>query len=388
MMKFELRNPTRILFGEGQIPALRQLVAPGTRVLLVYGGGSIKRNGVYDAVIAALDDATITEFGGIEVNPHYETILEAAKLGKASGCNLVLAVGGGSVIDAAKFLASALATDNEDPWDDFFAGRYPPEIVPVGCILTLPATGSESNAVSVISSVRRRLKYPFANEAARPVFAIMDPSTMRSLDKRQLANGAVDAFTHVLEQYLVGPANAPVQFGFSEALLRTLIEWGPKLLDDNTDEARETVMWAANQALNGLIGAGIRQDWSTHYIGHALTALYGLDHARSLTVVMPSVLRFKFEAKRSMLARYARNVWNVQEPDDGLAAERAIALTEEFFRRMGLPVGAAEIAPTVVTPDDVVGHLTEVGHTALGEDGDIGTGEVRRILAMAGVAGG
>jgi NADP-dependent alcohol dehydrogenase len=388
MMKFELRNPTRILFGEGQIPALRQLVAPGTRVLLVYGGGSIKRNGVYDAVIAALDDATITEFGGIEVNPHYETILEAAKLGKASGCDLVLAVGGGSVIDAAKFLASALATDNEDPWDDFFAGRYPPEIVPVGCILTLPATGSESNAVSVISSVRRRLKYPFANEAARPVFAIMDPSTMRSLDKRQLANGAVDAFTHVLEQYLVGPAHAPVQFGFSEALLRTLIEWGPKLLDDNTDEARETVMWAANQALNGLIGAGIRQDWSTHYIGHALTALYGLDHARSLTVVMPSVLRFKFEAKRSMLARYARNVWNVQEPDDGLAAERAIALTEEFFRRMGLPVGAAEIAPTVVTPDDVVGHLTEVGHTALGEDGDIGTGEVRRILAMAGVAGG
>lgn len=384
MMKFELRIPTRIVFGEGEISALRRLVPPGARVLLLYGGGSIKKNGVYQQTIDALDQAIVTEFGGIEVNPHYETIMKAAHAAREARCELILAVGGGSVIDAAKFLASAAVAESDDPWDDFFAGRYPERILPVGCVLTLPATGSESNAVSVISSVRRGLKYPFANEAARPAFAVMDPSTMRSLDKRQLANGAVDAFTHVLEQYLVAPVNAPVQFGFSEVLLRTLVEWGPKLLADNTPEARENVMWAANQALNGLIGAGIAQDWSTHYIGHALTALYGIDHARTLTVVMPSLLRFKAVQKEAMLARYARNVWGVHEADDGKAAARAIALTEDFFRRMGLPINAGEVAPIAIGAGDVIALLKQAGHISLGEAGNIGPTEVGEILAMAG----
>lgn len=383
MMKFELKIPTRIVFGEGQIAALQRLVPAGTRVLLLYGGGSIKKNGVYDQVMAALGECVVTEFGGIEVNPHYETIMKAAHAARQAKCDVILAVGGGSVIDAAKFLASAVTAKSDDPWDDFFAGRYPETILPVGCVLTLPATGSESNAVSVISSTKRGLKYPFANEAARPAFAIMDPSTMRTLDQRQLANGAVDAFTHVLEQYLVAPVNAPVQFGFSEALLRTLIEWGPKLLANNTAEARENVMWAANQALNGLIGVGIAQDWSTHYIGHALTALYGIDHARTLTVVMPSVLRFKIAPKEAMLARYARNVWGVSEPNDRKAAEKAIELTEDFFRRMGLPVGAGDVAPITIVPDDVISHLEQAGQTSLGEAKDIGPKEVRKILEMA-----
>jgi NADP-dependent alcohol dehydrogenase len=382
-MKFELRIPTRIVFGEGQIAALERLIPAGTRVLLLYGGGSIKRNGVYDAVKAALGRCTVTEFGGIEVNPEYDTIMKAATAVRKADCDMILAVGGGSVIDAAKFLAYAAPSAGDDPWDDLFAKRFPEKILPVGCVLTLPATGSESNAVSVISSARRGLKYPFAQEAARPVFAIMDPSTMRSLDQRQLANGVVDAFTHVLEQYLVAPVNAPVQFGFSEVLLKTLVEWGPKLLADNTAEARENVMWAANQALNGLIGAGIEQDWSTHYIGHALTALYGIDHARTLTVVMPSVLRFKLAPKQAMLARYGRNVWGVTEADDGKAAEIAIQRTEDFFRRMGLPVGTKEVAPIAVSADDVVDHLEKAGQTALGEGKDIGTREVRRILEMS-----
>ena len=382
-MQFELKNPTHIVFGKGQITALRKLVPVGAKVLLLYGGGSIKKNGVYDQVRAALDGATISEFGGIEVNPHYETILKAAAQARSAGTELILAVGGGSVIDAAKFLASAITSKASDPWNDFAAARYPDKIIPVGCVLTLPATGSESNAVSVITSTGRHLKIPFANEAARPVFAIMDPSTMKSLDQRQLANGAVDAFTHVIEQYLTVPANAPVQHGFSEVLLRTLIEWGPKLIADNTPEARENVMWAANQALNGLIGAGVRQDWSTHMIGHAITALYDIDHARTLTLVMPSLLRFKRDDKLPMLARYARNVWGVTEPDDRNAADQGIDLTEDFFRRMGLPVRTAEVAPIAVSGPLIVDHLKRAGQTSLGEAGDIGEAAVLRIMELA-----
>ncbi len=289
-MQFQYCNPTRIVFGEGRIAALSELVPPGTRVLLLYGGGSIMKNGVHAQVRAALKDAEVVEFGGIEVNPRYETILKAAEKARAAKTDLILAVGGGSVADAAKFLSGIVHVEG-DPWHQLRAGKWPEKIVPVGVVLTLPATGSESNAVSVISSSEHHLKYPFSNEATRPRFAILDPSTMASLDKRQRANGAVDAFTHVLEQYLVAQSNVPVQFGFSEALLQVLIEWGPVLVEKNTAEARENVMWAANQALNGLIGAGIKQDWSSHYIGHALTELYGVDHARSLTMIMPSLLR-------------------------------------------------------------------------------------------------
>jgi NADP-dependent alcohol dehydrogenase len=383
MMQFQLKNPTQILFGEGQIASLAGLIAPGARVLLLYGGGSIKRNGVYEQVMAALSQAKVVEFGGIEANPLYETIVGAAALGRAEQSELVLAVGGGSVIDAAKFLASMLTAPAVDPWDDFAAGHYPQTIVPVGCVLTLPATGSESNAVSVISSTVRELKIPFANEAARPAFAILDPSTMASLDRRQLGNGAVDAFTHVLEQYLTTPGNTPIQYGYSEVLLRTLIEWGPILLDQNTPDARETVMWAANQALNGLIGAGVRQDWSTHMIGHAMTALYGIDHARTLTLVMPSLLRFKLDDKLSMLARYARNVWGIDSIDDRLAAEQGIALTEEFFARMGLPVRIAEVSPIMVSADAIVDHLDRAGQGRLGEEADIDGAAVRKILEWA-----
>jgi NADP-dependent alcohol dehydrogenase len=250
-------------------------------------------------------------------------------------------------------------------------------------VLTLPATGSESNAVSVITSVSRGLKLPFRNEATRPLFAIMDPSTMRSLDRRQLGNGVVDAMTHVLEQYVTVPANAPVQHGFSEALLRTLIEWGPRLLDENDAKARENIMWAANQALNGLIGAGVQQDWSTHMIGHAITALYDVDHARSLTVIMPALFRYRLETKLVMLARYARNVWDIDERDDRRAAELGISRTEEFFRRMGLPTRLSDLDQIAVSGDAVVDHLSRAGQANLGERGDISLDHVRRILDLA-----
>lgn len=382
MVKFRLKNPTDIHFGKGTIASLKKVVPAGTRVLLLYGGGSIKRNGVYDQVMAALAGCDVAEFGGVEVNPVYETILKAAEAARRHRSELVLGVGGGSVVDAAKFLANVIPIIDGEPWDELMAGRFPANPLPVGAVLTLPATGSESNAVSVITHAGRRLKYPFANEATRPRFAILDPSTMLSLSRRQLENGAVDAFTHVLEQYMTRPVNTPVQHGFSETLMKVLAEWGPKLVETRSEEACENVMWAANQALNGLIGAGVPQDWSTHYIGHAITALYGVDHARTLTMIMPTLMRYKLAQKTSMLARYARAVWGVSEADDRRAAEEGIARTEDFFRRMGCPVRASE-ADLTIDEKAILAHLETVGHTALGENKDIAADDVLQILRLS-----
>lgn len=378
MVSFRLSNPTEILFGPGQIAALPELLPADARVLLLYGGGSIKTNGVYDSVVAGLAGHSWVEFGGVETNPVYETIAIAADLARASRSNFILGVGGGSVIDAAKFLAAIVPITGGDAWDALRTGPAPTNVLPVGAILTLPATGSESNAVSVISHSGRHLKLPFANQAARPRFAILDPATMKSLSRRQLENGVVDAFTHILEQYLTYPVNAPVQSGFSETLLDVLIEWGPRLLDENSDEARENVMWVANQALNGLIGAGVPQDWSTHMIGHAITALHGTDHARTLTMVMPSVLRSQLDAKLPVLARYARRVWKLDIADDILAAEAGIAATEAFFARMGCPTSTGGL-----DPDAVVDHIAMAGQFPLGENGTIDADVVRDILRRA-----
>jgi NADP-dependent alcohol dehydrogenase len=349
---------------------------------MLYGGGSIKRNGVYEQTIAALGNRRVVEFGGVEVNPLYETLQRAAALARKEGCDFVLGVGGGSVIDAAKFLAAMIPTGLDDPWDLLAAGKATTQPLPNGAILTLPATGSESNPVSVISSTARKLKIPFANQAARPRFAVMDPTTMLSLDRRQLENGVVDAMTHVLEQYLTGSVNAPIQYGFSEAILRVLIEWGPRLVETRSEEACENVMWAANQALNGLIGAGVPQDWSTHMIGHAITALYGIDHARTLSMIMPSLMRYKLADKQDMLARYGRTVWGIEGDDDRAVAEQAIAKTEEFMARMNCPVRIAD-AGIGVDPEARVAHLERAGQTSLGEAQDIHADDVRRILAMA-----
>lgn len=382
MIQFQLCNPTDIRFGKGQIAAVAELVPQEARVLLLYGGGSIKKNGVYDQAMAALEGRKVIEFGGVEANPHYETLQKAAEVARREKCDFVLGVGGGSVVDAAKFLAAMIPTGLDDPWDVLVAGKADKPPLPNGAILTLPATGSESNPVSVISSVKRGLKIPFANQAARPVFAIMDPMTMKSLDRRQLENGVVDSFTHVLEQYMTRPVNAPVQYGFSEAIMKVLVEWGPQLVETRSDEACENVMWAANQALNGLIGAGVPQDWSTHMIGHAITALSGLDHARTLSAVMPSLMRYKLDDKKEMLARFGRNVWGITEKDDKRAAEAAIARTEEFMRSMNCPVRISE-AGIDLDAEALVSHLERAGHTSLGEAEDIHPDDVRKILKMA-----
>jgi NADP-dependent alcohol dehydrogenase len=383
MIQFQLCNPTEIRFGKGQIAAIAELIPADAKILLLYGGGSIKQNGVFDQVMTALAGRHVDEFGGVEANPHYETLQEASKLARAKGSTFVLGVGGGSVIDASKFLAIMIATGIDAPWDQLVKDPASVKPLPNGAILTLPATGSESNPVSVISSISRGLKIPFANQAARPQFAIMDPSTMRSLSRRQLENGVVDAFTHVLEQYLTLPVNTPIQYGFSETVLEVLIEWGPKLVETRSEEACENVMWAANQALNGLIGAGVPQDWSTHMIGHAITALYGIDHARTLSMIMPSVFRYRLNAKTAMLARYARRVWKIYEADDTRAAKQAIAKTEDFMAKMGCPIKISDIDNLSIDTEALVEHLEKAGHTSLGEAQDIRPDDVRKILTMA-----
>jgi NADP-dependent alcohol dehydrogenase len=386
MISFALCNPTDIRFGNGQISALDALVPRNARVLLLYGGGSIFRNGVEPAVRAALQGREVFPFGGVEPNPVYETLQRAADQARQDRVDYVLGVGGGSVVDAAKFLAAMIATGKDDPWDDLVAERFPENTLPVGAVLTLAATGSESNAVSVISSTIRGLKLPFRNERARPRFAILDPSTLASLSRRQLENGVVDAFTHVLEQYMTRPVNAPIQYGYSETLMRVLKEWGPRLLQDGPgpdgDEARENVMWAANQALNGVIAAGVPEDWSTHMIGHAITAVYGIDHARTLSAVMPALMRHELAHKQIMLARLGRNVWEIREGSDIEIASKAIDATEDFFRRMGCPVSTAELG-VAFDANPVVKHLEKAGQISLGENGTIDPAVVRAILRAA-----
>lgn len=381
-MKFALCNPTDIRFGMGQIKQLRDLVKPGSSVLLLFGGGSIKANGVYDQVMAALEGSKVVEFGGVEPNPLYETLQRAMKVARDNQVDLVLGVGGGSVADAAKFLATMIGMPGDDPWPELVAGKLPETTVPVGIVLTLAATGSESNPTSVISSTHYGLKLPFANQNARPRFAILDPKTMASLSRRQLENGVVDAFTHVLEQYMTRPVNAPIQYGFSETIMKVLAEWGPRLINEPSDEARENVMWAANQALNGLIGAGVPQDWSTHMIGHALTAVYGIDHARTLSAIMPALMRERLDIKASMLARYGRTVWDIQVSDEREAALEAIARTEQFFAQMGCPVTLGELDETI-DHEQIVDHLEKAGHNALGEDRGVNPSMVRVILSKA-----
>ncbi len=382
-LSFDLQNVTRILFGEGKIAALAHLLPADEKVLLLYGGGSVKTNGVYDQVMSALGNRHVIPFGGVEPNPEYETIAEACRLAQKEKVTFVLGVGGGSVIDASKFLAAMIPITSGDAWDRLVAAEALPKPLPNGAILTLPATGSESNSVSVISRRSRGLKLPFRIDEARPQFAILDPATMKSLSRRQLENGVVDAVTHVLEQYLTQPANAPIQYGFSETLLTTLFETGPKLIERNADEDRETVMWAANQALNGLVGAGVDQDWSTHMIGHALTALYGIDHARTLSIIMPHLLRDQLQVKRGMLARYGRRVWNIQDGNDDVVAAAAISLTEQFFKRMGCPIRFADLPDIDFRADDIVDHLEKARQLPLGENRAIDAEDVRRILKAA-----
>lgn len=383
MQNFAFHNPVKILFGKGQIANLPSEIPADAKILLTYGGGSIKTNGVYDQVKTALSGRTVFEFGGIEPNPHLETLMKAVDLVRTENIDFLLAVGGGSVLDGTKFIAAAVPFVG-DPWD-ILAKKAPiTAALPLGTILTLPATGSEMNGASVITKWETREKLAFINPLVLPRFSVLDPETTFSLPPRQIGNGIVDAFTHVMEQYLTYPVNAPLQDRMAESILKTLIEVGPKTLANPTDyEARANLMWCATMALNGLIGVGVPQDWATHMIGHELTALHGLDHAQTLAIVLPSLMQFKQAAKREKLLQYAERVWEITEGDEEQRISTAIAKTKTFFESIGVSTRLSTYGINVKDIPAVSEHLEARGAIALGEHQDIGSAEVQQILALS-----
>ncbi len=381
MLNFDYYNPTRIVFGEGSIARLDELVPADARVLVLYGGGSAERNGTLAEVEAALGARTVQRFGGIEPNPTYETLMKAVEQVRRDNIDFLLAVGGGSVIDGTKFVAAAVGYEGE-PWHILEThGKHIARALPIGCVLTLPATGSEMNCFSVVTRKSLQAKLGFASPLVFPRFSVLDPVKTYTLPPRQIANGVVDAFVHVMEQYLTYPANAPVQDRYAESLLQTLIEVGPQALAEPENyDVRANLMWAATQALNGLIGAGVPQDWATHMIGHEITALHGLDHAQTLAVVLPNLLDVRRDVKRAKLLQYAARVWNIHSGGADERIERAIAQTRDFFESLGVKTRLRDYGIGAEAIDRIVAHLEAHGMTALGEDRAIDLALGRRIL--------
>ncbi|GIU54198.1 iron-containing alcohol dehydrogenase [Shewanella sp. KT0246] len=384
MLNFSFQNNTKILFGENQISSISNEIPADARVLMIYGGGSIKSNGVYQQVTEALKDHTWFEFSGVEPNPQYDTLMKAQAIIEAEKIDYLLAVGGGSVVDGVKFIAAAAKYEGQDPWDIVAKGASVKQALPIGAVLTLPATGSESNGGSVVT--RDGNKLPFGSPLVRPLFAVLDPSVTLSLSDRQISNGVIDAYIHIMEQYLTYSVNGKVQDRFSEGLLQTLIEEGPKALAAETKqdlEVRANIMWSATMALNGLIGAGVPQDWSTHMIGHELTASHGIDHARTLSIVLPAVMKVRRVQKHDKLVQYAERVFGITTGTDEQKIDQAILATEAFFKRMQVPIRLGDIDLGTDQVDVMVNALKKHGMTKLGEHGDIDLTVSREILTTA-----
>ncbi|MGG3796118.1 iron-containing alcohol dehydrogenase [Pseudomonas paraversuta] len=381
MFNFDFYNPTRIVFGPDTIARLDDLVPTDARVMVLFGGQSARKTGTLAQVNEALGARHVQEFGGIEPNPSYETLMQAVAQLREQQLDFLLAVGGGSVIDGTKFVAAAVGYEG-DAWNILETrGAGIRQALPFANVLTLPATGSEMNHSGVVTRRATQAKLPFRSVHVFPQFSILDPSKTQTLPVRQLANGVVDAFVHVMEQYLTYPVDARVQDRFAEGLLQTLIETGPQILKESADySTRANLMWTATLALNGLIGAGVPQDWSTHMIGHELTALHGIDHARTLAIVLPANLEVRREAKRAKLLQYAERVWHISQGNDEQRIDAAIQKTRTFFESLGLPT---RLAAYQLDADDIDGLLKQLdAHrlTALGEHSNVTLDVSRQIL--------
>ncbi|PVZ70475.1 iron-containing alcohol dehydrogenase [Pelagibaculum spongiae] len=383
MNNFQFYNPTRILFGEGQIASVADNIPQGSRVLFAYGGGSIHKNGVYDQVRKSLEQFEFFEFSGIEVNPSFVTLMEATSLVQRENIDFILAVGGGSVVDGAKFIAAASVYEG-DAWNIMTKPNQVKQALPLGCVLTLPATGSESNGNSVVTRYETHEKLGFFSPLVFPRFAVLDPTTTLTLPQRQVSNGVVDAFVHVIEQYLTYPVNAPIQDGFSESLLKTLISEGPKALANPNDiTVRSNIMWSATLALNGLISSGVPQDWATHMIGHELTALHGVDHAVSLAIILPPLLQEMTEEKHAKLLQYATNVWNIDSGDDASKIALAIEKTRDFFELMQIKTRLSDYQIGKHDIPEILGQLEKHNMMQLGERGQVTLDRTQKILLNA-----
>ena len=385
MNNFNLHIPTQLYFGKDQHKELSRLIPANSKILLLYGGGSIKHNGIYEQVIGELSSFDVIEFGGIEANPQYTTLTKALEVIKLNEINFLLAAGGGSFIDGTKFLASAALYEGEHPWDILEKGLRTEIGLPFGTVLTLPATGSEMNSGAVISRKETGQKLAMGGPGLFPVFSIADPTVVASLPKRQLANGIVDAFTHVMEQYMTYPTSATLQDRISEGILSTLIEIAPRVMSTPENfELAANFMWCCNMALNGIIQKGVPTDWSIHAIGHEITAAYGIDHARTLAIVLPSMYRYKLEKKELKLAQYGRRVLGLTG-DDRKVAEQAIDHTEDFFRSLGIGTKLSDydVDNASAFPQSCVTSMEKQRTIILGEHKDIRSKDVKSILEAA-----
>ena len=384
MYNFNFKNPVKIIFGKGEIAKIKQEIPKDKTILLTYGGGSIFKNGVYDQVKAATQEMNVIEFGGIEPNPRYETLMKAVSIVKDKKVDFLLAVGGGSVLDGTKFIAAAALYEGDNPWDICAKSNEVSvtEALPIGAVLTLPATGSEMNGNAVVTRAETEEKLAFGSPVVMPQFSVLDPEVIFSLPDRQVANGVVDAFVHVMEQYLTFPVNSPIQDRFAESILITLIEEGPKVLANRKDyEAAANFMWSATLALNGLIGVGVPQDWGTHLIGHELTAYHGIDHARTLAVVLPGMMDIRRKEKQDKILQYGERIWNITDGSVDERIDQTIAKTIAFFESVGVKTNLSDYEVPKETIDRISTRFEERGFK-FGEKGDIGPAEIKEILAQ------
>lgn len=384
MQNFTFSLPTEAVFGKGQIAALPKHIPADKKILITYGGGSVHKNGVMQQVKDALTGYTYFEFGGIEPNPGYETLMKAVSLAREKEIDFLLAVGGGSVLDGTKFIAAAINYESSDPWDILLTGgRNIKSSVPLGCVLTLPATGSEMNSSAVISRYETGDKLAFAHASVRPMFAILDPETTYSLPKRQIANGVIDAFVHTAEQYMTYPVDAKIPDRFAEGVFLTLIEEGPRALENPEDYSiRANIMWACTMALNRILATGVPQDWVSHQMGHEMTAAYGVDHAQSLSVTLPAVWTYCKKDKMDKMLQFAERVFGITQGTDDERYDLAVAKTKEFFEKMGNGTTFEDYGADPEKIPLMVEKLRQHTKTSIGERGNISSDDMEKIYYL------
>ena len=385
MNNFEFKNPTKIIFGKDKIANLAKEIPANAKILMLYGGGSIKSNGIYDQAKNALSAFEVVEFGGIPANPEYAVLLEALQIIKTQKITFLLAIGGGSVIDGTKFLSAAAVYEGETPWEILTGGKPILKGMPFGAVLTLPATGSEMNSGFVLTRKETKEKLASGGPALYPQFSILDPQVVSSIPQKQIANGLADAFTHVLEQYMTYPSDSLLQDRFAESILQTLVEVAPAIQKNASDyNAASNFMWSCTMALNGLIGQGVPQDWAVHMMGHELTALFGIDHARTLAIIAPSHYRYNIETKKDKLVQYAERVWGVTDGTTEEKAKAGIDKTEDFFHSLGIKTKLSEYTSDYSGTAEIVSkRFTDRGWLGLGEHRKLAPVDAAKIIEMS-----
>ncbi len=380
MNNFSFCNPTKILFGRGQIARLAREIPADKKIMITFGGGSVRRNGVYEQVTAALAGRDYIEFWGIEPNPKVETLRRAVEQCRAEGVEFLLAVGGGSVLDGTKLIASAVYYDG-DAWELTLTGRAKGRVLPFASVMTLPATGSEMNNGAVISNAATAEKYAFYTNY--PQFSILDPEATFSLPPYQIACGIADTFVHVIEQYLTEVGVSPLMDRWSEGIMQTLIEIAPQVRENQHDyDAMATYMLSATMGLNGFVAMGVKQDWATHMIGHELTALHGLTHGHTLVIVLPALMSVMREQKGAKICQLGERVFGICEGDANSRIDRTIEAVEAFFRSLGLSTRLSEEGIGEQTIAEIERRFTERG-VGFGERGNVDGALARKILERA-----